>query len=129
MTYVFGFTGRSQLDKAFNEKGLRPKVVFTAVDADVIKTYVRLELGIGIIASLAYDKNDGDLVALDASKLFEPSITKIGFRRGAYLRGYMYDFMELFAHHLTRSLIEHAINQKTKEEIENLFRDVERITP
>ncbi|MCB1710621.1 MAG: HTH-type transcriptional regulator CysB, partial [Halioglobus sp.] len=67
VTYVFGFTGRSKLDEAFVEKGLEPRVVFTAADADVIKTYVRLGLGIGIVAAMAYDENkDSDLVALDA---------------------------------------------------------------
>ena len=76
------------------EHGLAPKIVFTAADADVIKTYVRLGLGIGIIASIAYDPEaDSDLVRLDASHLFRPSITKIGFRRGTFIRGFMYEFM------------------------------------
>ncbi|PMZ55820.1 transcriptional regulator CysB, partial [Pseudomonas sp. GW247-3R2A] len=88
VTYVFGFTGRSKLDEAFSHRGLTPKVVFTAADADVIKTYVRLGLGVGIVAKMAVDaKLDSDLVMLDASDLFESSITKIGFRRGTFLRG------------------------------------------
>src|SRR5690625_2551977 len=88
VTYVFGFTGRSKLDEAFISRGLAPRVVFTAADADVIKTYVRLGLGIGIIASMAYDETlDTDLLALDASHLFESSVTRIGFRRGTFLRG------------------------------------------
>ena len=83
VTYVFGFTGRSKLDEAFNDRGLIPKVVFTATDADVIKTYVRLGLGIGIVAHMAYDPEaDSDLVALEAKHLFKSSITSIGFRRG-----------------------------------------------
>ncbi len=83
VTYVFGFTGRSKLDEAFSQRGLVPKVVFTAADADVIKTYVRLGLGVGIVAHMAVDpKLDNDLVILDASHLFESSVTKIGFRRG-----------------------------------------------
>ncbi|MDX1496390.1 MAG: HTH-type transcriptional regulator CysB, partial [Salinisphaeraceae bacterium] len=83
ITYTFGFTGRSILDKAFKAQGLHPEVVLTAVDADVIKTYVRLELGIGIIANMAYDETlDKDLVALRADHLFEPSTTHIGWRRG-----------------------------------------------
>jgi LysR family cys regulon transcriptional activator len=107
ITYTFGFTGRSKLDQAFAAHGLRPDVVLTAVDADVIKTYVRLGLGIGIIASMAYDpKTDSDLVRLSADHLFEPSTTHIGFRRGMYLRGYMYDFVSLFAPHLSRELID-----------------------
>lgn len=122
VTYVFGFTGRSQLDQAFAARALQPQVVFTATDADVIKTYVKLKLGVGIIASMAYDpKADTELVALDASHLFEPSVTKIGFRRGTFLRAYMYDFIEWFAPHLTRNLIDRACALKTKEELDRLF--------
>ena len=109
VTYVFGFTGRSQLDEAFHREGLAPRVVFTATDADVIKTYVRLGLGVGIVAALAYDPSqDADLVALDASHLFADSVTKIGFSRGTFLRRYMYDLIELFAPHLTRELVDAA---------------------
>src|SRR5690606_27764572 len=97
VTYVFGFTGRSKLDEAFGQLGLEPKVVFTAADADVIKTYVRLGLGVGIVAKMAVDARlDSDLVALDASGLFEASVTKIGFRRGTFMRGFMCDFIERF---------------------------------
>jgi LysR family cys regulon transcriptional activator len=127
VTYVFGFTGRSKLDEAFQSKGLTPKVVFTAADADVIKTYVRLGLGVGIIASMAFDpKNDPDLVALDAKKLFRPSVTRIGFRKGTFLRGYMYDFIQRFAPHLTKDAVEEAVaHQSSRSEIEALFKDVE----
>ncbi len=122
VTYVFGFTGRSKLDEAFLSKGLSPKVVFTATDADVIKTYVRLGLGIGIVAQMAYDpKLDSDLVSLDVSHLFEPSVTQIGFRRGTFLRGFMYDFIELFAPHLTRELVTEAYHRHSKAELEELF--------
>lgn len=125
VTYVFGFTGRSQLDHAFQARGLNPKVVFTAVDADVIKTYVRLGLGIGIVASLAFDEaNDKGLVALDAGHLFEPSITKIGFRKGTYLRSYMYDFMEYFAPHLTPDLVRKALDLRTREEVESMLASI-----
>ena len=107
ITYTFGFTGRSKLDQAFAAHGLRPNVVLTAVDADVIKTYVRLGLGIGIVASMAYDPNqDSDLVPISAEHLFEPSTTHIGFRQGMFLRGYMYDFIGQFAPHLTKELID-----------------------
>ncbi|MFA7554406.1 MAG: HTH-type transcriptional regulator CysB [Spongiibacteraceae bacterium] len=126
VTYVFGFTGRSKLDEAFIEKGLAPKVVFTAADADVIKTYVRLGLGIGIVAKMAFDPElDSDLVALDASHLFESSITKIGFRRGTFLRGFMFDFIQDFAPHLTRAVVEEAYQRHTKQELEELFQGVE----
>ena len=122
VTYVFGFTGRSQLDNAFYEAGLTPKVVFTAVDADVIKTYVRLGLGIGIVATLAYDPvTDSGLQALDGSHLFDYSVTKIGFRRGSFMRAYMRDFITLFAPHLNRDVIEKAIELRTKEEINALI--------
>ncbi|MFJ4385553.1 HTH-type transcriptional regulator CysB [Pseudomonas sp. NPDC089408] len=126
VTYVFGFTGRSKLDEAFNHRGLTPKVVFTAADADVIKTYVRLGLGVGIVAGMAVDaKLDSDLVALDASELFEASITKIGFRRGTFLRGFMCDFIEKFAPHLTREVMAKAIQCHNKQELEELFEGVD----
>lgn len=126
VTYVFGFTGRSKLDEAFLNKGLEPKVVFTATDADVIKTYVRLGLGIGIVAEMAYDPvADADLVALNASHLFEPSVTKVGFRRGTYMRKFMYDFVELFAPHLTADLVDKAYQCQSKNDLEALFADIE----
>jgi LysR family cys regulon transcriptional activator len=126
VTYVFGFTGRSKLDEAFIEQGLVPRVVFTAADADVIKTYVRLGLGIGIVAKMAYDPvADSDLVTLDASHLFAPSITKIGCRRGTFLRGYMYDFIELFAPHLTRDVVEAAFQRQSKADLDELLSHLE----
>jgi len=126
VTYVFGFTGRSKLDEAFMHRGLAPRVVFTATDADVIKTYVRLGLGIGIIAQMAYDdKIDDDLVAIDASHLFEQSTTMIGCRKGTFLRGYMYEFMELFAPHLTREVVESAFSKPNRAELEDLFNGIE----
>jgi LysR family cys regulon transcriptional activator len=107
VTYTFGFTGRSKLDQSFAAHGLKPDVVLTAVDADVIKTYVRLGMGIGIIANMAYDEQtDTDLIRLPADHLFEPSVTHIGFRRGMFLRRYMYDFLSIFAPHLKRELID-----------------------
>ncbi|MDA9091540.1 HTH-type transcriptional regulator CysB [bacterium] len=125
VTYVFGFTGRSRLDDAFRDKGLKPKVVFTATDADVIKTYVRLGLGIGIVAHMAYDPEaDSDLVAIEAGHLFESSVTSIGFRKGTYLRGYMYDFIEAFAPHLTRNVVDEAMALPNKEAQERYFADI-----
>ncbi|MFT4799996.1 MAG: LysR family cys regulon transcriptional activator [Candidatus Azotimanducaceae bacterium] len=126
VTYVFGFTGRSKLDEAFMHRGLAPRVVFTATDADVIKTYVRLGLGIGIIAQMAYDEEiDDDLVAIDASHLFEQSTTMIGCRKGTFLRGYMYDFIELFAPHLTREVVESAFSKSSRAELEDLFNEID----
>ncbi|UXD87448.1 HTH-type transcriptional regulator CysB [Thalassolituus hydrocarboniclasticus] len=125
VTYVFGFTGRSKLDDAFKSKGLTPRIAFTAADSDVIKTYVRLGVGVGIVASMALDKElDDDLVALDASHLFASSVTKIGFRKGTFLRGYMFDFIAAFAPHLTRDLVERAAQCHNKQEIEELFAGV-----
>ena len=126
VTYVFGFTGRSELDTAFNKSGLTPKIVFTATDADVIKTYVRLGVGVGVIASMAIDpETDTDLIAIDASHIFGASTTNIGFRKGTFLRTYMYDFMERFAPHLTRPVVEQAVALKNNAEIEEMFKHIE----
>jgi len=126
VTYVFGFTGRSKLDDAFRAKGLVPKVVFTAADADVIKTYVRLGLGIGIIARMAFDeRQDDDLVALDVSHIFASSLTKIGFQRGMALRGYMIDFIQMFAPHLKPDAVNQAQAMASRSEIESLFQSIE----
>lgn len=124
VTYVFGFTGRSRLDEAFLSQNLTPQVVFTAADADVIKTYVRLGLGVGIVASMAC-VDEKDLVVIDASHLFEPSVTKLAFRKGNYLRNYMYDFIEAFAPHLTKDLVQTALNKPSKLQVEVLFNQIE----
>ncbi|MEX2366524.1 MAG: HTH-type transcriptional regulator CysB, partial [Pseudohongiellaceae bacterium] len=126
VTYVFGFTGRSQLDQAFQDKELKPRVVFTASDSDVIKTYVRLGLGVGIVARMAYDPEaDSDLVMIDARHLFKYSVTKIGFRRGTFLRGFMYEFIREFCPHLTREMVDEAHQCNGKDELEQLFRHIE----
>jgi len=110
ITYDFAFTGRSQINKAFLSRGLRPNVTLTAIDSDVIKTYVALGLGIGIIAGMAFNPaEDRNLGMADASHLFESSTTRIGVRRNAYLRGYTYAFIELFAPHLTRKVVDAAL--------------------
>lgn len=110
ITYDFAFTGRSQINKAFLARGLRPNVTLTAIDSDVIKTYVALGLGIGIIAGMAFNPaEDRNLGMADASHLFESSTTRIGVRRNAYLRGYTYAFIELFAPHLTRKVVDAAL--------------------
>ncbi|MEM6710112.1 MAG: HTH-type transcriptional regulator CysB [Pseudomonadota bacterium] len=126
VTYVFGFTGRSKLDDAFKAAGLTPNVVFTATDTDVIKTYVRLGLGVGIIAKMAFDPaQDSDLAHVDVADLFQSSVTHIGFRRGTFLRRFMYDFIERFAPHLTRERVEQAVACSTKRERDELFAGVE----
>lgn len=112
VTYDFAFTGRSQINQAFQNHGIEPHVVLTALDADVIKTYVKMGLGIGIVARMAYDgEADHDLGMLDAAHLFRSSVTHLGIRRKAWLRSYTYDFIQLFAPQLTRKVIELAMNE------------------
>jgi LysR family cys regulon transcriptional activator len=110
ITYDAGYTGRSHIDEAFARAGLQPSVVLTAMDADVIKTYVELGMGIGIVASIAFDaERDRTLRAIDARHLFEINLTRLALRRGAWQRGYVYAFIEAFAPTLTRSKVEQAL--------------------
>jgi len=109
ITYSPEFTGRSHIDQAFSAKGLKMDVVLTAIDADVIKTYAELGLGVGIIAAMAYDpKRDAKLHAIDASQLFHNNTTRIAIKRAAYLRRYTYAFIEMFAPHLTQAMVDKA---------------------
>lgn len=122
ITYVRGFTGRYKLDEAFSSQQLSPRIIITAVDADVIKTYVRLGLGIGIVANMAYDhQKDKDLVALDASHLFGSSTTHIAFRKDKFLRKFIFDFLEMFASHLTKEKVIEALRCSTAVERSQLF--------
>jgi LysR family cys regulon transcriptional activator len=126
ITYTFGFTGRSQLDLAFQKAGLHPQLALTAVDADVIKTYVRLGLGIGIVAHIAYEPvADADLVALEAGHLFNPSVTKVVVRRDMYLREFLYDFIKMFAPHLSHELIDEGMKVREKHDWDALFGAIE----
>jgi len=110
ITYDFAFTGRNQINKAFVGRGLKPNVVLTAIDSDIIKTYVAMGLGVGILAKMAFDPvADKELGMLDAAHLFESSTTRIGVRRNAWLRGYVYAFIELFAPHLSRHVVDAAL--------------------
>jgi len=125
VTYVFGFTGRSRLDDAFKRGGHVPNVVFTATDTDVIKTYVRLGFGIGIIASMAFDPEaDADLVARDASHLFTSSVTHIGCRKGTFLRKFMLDFIRRFAPHLSGDIVADAFAARSRQERDEVFSHV-----
>ncbi|MDD7569768.1 MAG: HTH-type transcriptional regulator CysB [[Actinobacillus] rossii] len=124
ITYTFGFTGVSDLDYAFNSAGILPNIVFTATDADVIKTYVRLGLGVGIIASMAHTSADTDLVAIDASHLFKSSTTQIAFKHSTFLRNYMYDFINYFSPHLTRTKVEEAEGLRDNTEVQKLFEGI-----
>ena len=110
ITYDFAFTGRSQTDKAFAQRGLAPNIVLTAIDADVIKSYVELGMGVGIVARMAFDaRRDRTLRAIDASHLFESSTTRLAIRAGSWLRGYAYEFIEMFAPQLARKTVEAAV--------------------
>lgn len=125
VTYVFSFAGRSSLPALFERAGLPLDVALTARDADVIKTYVRLGLGVGIVACMAVTGEDEpDLVAIDGSHLFPEHVTWIGVRRGRLLRGYMFDFMRLFAPHLTRKLVEQSLRAATPDESAALFESI-----
>lgn len=110
VTYDTAFTGRSRINRAFERVGAAPNIVLTALDADVIKTYVGLGLGLGIISGLAFDaQRDTGLVAVDAGHLFESNTTRLALRRGTYLRAYDYDFISLFAPHLSKHVVEVAM--------------------
>ena len=113
VTYDFAYANRSVVNRAFEQRGLAPQVVLTAFDADVIKTYVELGLGVGIMAAMAFDaKRDRQLRSIDAAHLFATSTTRLGIKRGAYLRRYAYDFIELFAPNLSRGLVEKTVLDK-----------------
>ncbi|MDF3942482.1 CysB family HTH-type transcriptional regulator [Achromobacter denitrificans] len=110
ITYGRGYTGRAHIDEAFARAGITPDIVMTAMDADVIKTYVELELGVGIVAAVAWDpERDTRLRAIDARHLFEINLTRLAIRRGAWLRGYAYHFIELFVPTLTRDVVEREL--------------------
>jgi LysR family transcriptional regulator, cys regulon transcriptional activator len=112
ITYEPGYTGRTHIDEAFQRRALSLNVVLSAMDADVIKTYVELGMGVGIIASMAFDETrDASLRAIDARHLFASNMTRVAMRRGAFLRGYAYEFIRSFAPPLTRALVEQALAQ------------------
>jgi LysR family cys regulon transcriptional activator len=126
VSYVFSFGGESSLKRAFAEKGLSSDVVFTARDADVIKTYVRMGLGVGIVAGMAYEMDDArDLTAIDATGLFPRSTTWIGFRKKTALRQYMTDFIRLFAPHVTAAHVNAAANAEHQRQVDELFSGID----
>jgi len=111
ITYHPSFTGRTRIDKAFAAKGLTPRIALEAIDSDVIKTYVRLGLGVGIVAEMAVkDGLDNDLVARPASQLFGKNVARIAFKRSAYIRHFVYDFAALLSDRLDRNLIMKALD-------------------
>jgi len=123
VSYVFSFDGQSSLKKAFTEKGLDPDVVFTARDIDVIKTYVRMGLGVGIIAGMANDDDEQDMTTIPATGLFPRSTTWIGFRKDIVLRRFMLEFVRLFAPHITSDQLEKTRHIRSQVEIDKLFSD------
>lgn len=125
VTYSFSFSGPSSLMDLFADEGLTPNVALTAWDSDVIKKYVREGLGVGILANLAIDgEEDADLKVRDASHLFPLHTTWVGFRRGVLLRAFMYDFLEMFAPHLTHRSVQEAEKADSQEGIDQLFSGV-----
>lgn len=110
ITYDFAFSGRGKINAAFSAHSITPNIVLTAIDADVIKTYVELGLGIGIVAQMAFiPERDKLLRMIDTGNLFQSSTTRIAIRRNEFLRGYTYHFIELFAPHLTREVVTKAL--------------------
>ncbi len=115
ITYDPGFTGRPHIDAAFAQAKLRPEIALTALDSDVIKTYVELGLGVGIVASMAFDsRRDAGLRMLPAGHLFAPNLTRVALRKGTYLRTFMLVFLERFASHLTPAFVRQAMESDTQ---------------
>lgn len=122
VSYRHGFSGRAALDTAFHSAGIKANVVFAATDADVIKAYVKMGLGVGVIATMAYDPvTDADLVVIPAQHLFSPGTINIGLRKGAFLRSYMYDFIEALAPHLSSELVAQALRCGSQQQVDALF--------
>jgi len=114
VTYDFAFSGRGKINEVFEKAGITPDIALTAIDADVIKTYVELGLGIGILAEVAFiPERDRHLRMIGARHLFKPNTTRIAIRKNEYLRGYTYDFIELFAPQLTRAVVAKAMHLST----------------
>jgi LysR family cys regulon transcriptional activator len=113
ITYHPSFTGRTRIDTAFSKHHLTPRIALEAIDSDVIKTYVRLGLGIGLVAEMAVrDVSDTDLVVRPLGQLFGHNLTRVAFKRGAYLRNFVFEFAQLLSPRLSRSLIAQALNGK-----------------
>jgi LysR family cys regulon transcriptional activator len=117
VSYHPSFSGRSRVDAAFATRSLKPDIVLEAIDADVIKTYVRIGLGVGIVSELAVrdDPPGGDLVSRPVGHLFGQNVTRIAFKRGAYLRNFVYAFAEMMSDRLSRALIAKSMNGDTHD--------------
>ncbi len=111
ITYDAAFAGRNKIDKAFSMRGLKPDVLLEAIDADVIKTYVELGMGVGIIAGMAYDaERDVNLRSIPAGHLFGTNVSRVALKQGAYMRGYVYTFIELMTPTVNRKLIDQVMS-------------------
>lgn len=111
ITYDSAFTGRNKIDRAFQLRNLKPDILLEAIDADVIKTYVELGLGVGIIAGMAFDaERDKNLHAIPVGHLFGTNVSRLALKQGAYLRGYVFTFIELLAPALNRKLVEQVLS-------------------
>jgi LysR family transcriptional regulator, cys regulon transcriptional activator len=111
ITYDTAFAGRNKIDRAFELRGLKPDILLEAIDADVIKTYVELNMGVGIIAGMAFDaERDKTLRALPAGHLFGTNVSRVALKQGAYMRGYVYTFIELLSPTLTRKLVDQVMS-------------------
>jgi LysR family cys regulon transcriptional activator len=119
ITYHPSFTGRTRIDEAFAAKHLQPRIALEAIDSDVIKTYVRLGLGVGIVAEMAMqnDGTNGDLVTVPAAQLFGMNVARVAFKRSAYLRNFVYKFAELVSDKLNRDLIIKAMSGRHHDEV------------
>jgi LysR family cys regulon transcriptional activator len=116
ITYHPSFTGRAKIDQAFATRRLQPRIALEAIDSDVIKTYVRLGLGLGIVAEMAMkDDPVGDLVVRPVGHLFGQSVARVAFKRGAYLRNFVYKFAELLSDRLSRDLVARAMNGQVND--------------
>jgi LysR family cys regulon transcriptional activator len=123
LTYMLGLSGRSQLDKTFQQANLSPRIAFTATDSDVIKTYVRLGLGAGIIAEMAYNKDDQELVYIDANHLFPDSLIKIGFRHSRHISAFQFVFLQMISPYLDMDTIKKIAATRTRAEQDKLLID------
>jgi LysR family cys regulon transcriptional activator len=111
ITYHPSFTGRTRIDHAFAQKKLTPRIALEAIDSDVIKTYVRLGLGVGIVAEMAVrDDSNADLVVRPMGHIFGVNIARVAFKRSAYLRNFVFKFAELLSDRLDRHLIAKALS-------------------
>jgi LysR family cys regulon transcriptional activator len=126
VSYVFSFGGDSALHRAFASQGLKPEIVFTARDADVIKTYVRMGMGVGIIAGMAHEHTDNhDFATIETTGLFPRSTTWIGFRRNQTLRLYLMNFIQLFAPHISHIQLQDIAQADNQQAIDAIFRHVQ----